>query len=87
MSKKETYRADREKSELLSPSKGQLRYVREYAAQVLAQAQNMEMLSALAHEGLIPAEQAQELINFQRDSLLRDLHYLTVYVKPKEENK
>ncbi|WCK57426.1 hypothetical protein PP175_25500 (plasmid) [Aneurinibacillus sp. Ricciae_BoGa-3] len=77
---RETGKKQQEIDNLLSPSKGQIPYIKDYAKALLENATHIDMASALAHEKVISFEQAQQIINFQKQEMIRKMEYLKQYL-------
>jgi len=76
----------RRQDQKLHPTKGQLRYVVDYARLINAHAQRIEVFSEMAHaqSGLLTFAQAQELINYQITGMQEAIKYLSEYIKQDE---
>ena len=72
---------------LLSPSRGQIRYIKDYSKSIAERGAQIATFSEMAHAQIISFEKAQELIDFQRKELLRDLKYMQVYLEDTEEDE
>jgi hypothetical protein len=70
----------------LSPSRGKMRYIKDYSRDIVEKADYIEFTSALAHEGKITFEEAQKIIDWQQEQLEEDIKYLQGYLK-RDDNR
>lgn len=75
---------EREISNILSPNKGEIRYIVDYAKSILEKAINIEMASSLGHEKVIDFEKSQQIIDWQKEQLERDIKYLQLMLSSEE---
>lgn len=77
----------RKKDQSLHPSKGQMRYVVDFAKSLVYYAHRVELLSDLAHQGKLPFEEAQQYIDYQIKNMEQDIKYLLAYIQKDEEEE
>lgn len=71
----------------LSPSKGEMQYVMGFARAIAEKANYIQFTSAMAHEGIIAFEEAQKIIDWQKEQLKQDMKYLQRYLGEEDEGK
>lgn len=74
----------REENNKLIPSKMQIKYLEDYSKLILTKINNISFTSALAHEGVINFEEAQEIIDWQRKQIEEDICFLQGYLYPEK---
>ena len=75
-----SFEKQREKDMLLSPNKGEMRYIADIARSMDKTAQLMDNASEMAHQGLIEFELAQKIMDVQKDKIKRDMKMLQQYL-------
>lgn len=71
----------REIDEKLTPSKGQMRYVTDFARNIDKVAQLMNNASEMAHQSIIDFDIAQKIMDTQKKNILKDIEYLKSYLE------
>jgi hypothetical protein len=71
---------DKEIDNMLTPSKGEIRYIIDNARSILEKATHIEMACLLAHEKVITFEQAQKIMDWQKEQLQRDIKHIQMYL-------
>ena len=74
------FEKQREKDAMLSPNKGEMRYIADIARSMDKTAQLMDNASEMAHQGLIEFELAQRIMDVQKDKIKRDMKMLETYL-------
>jgi hypothetical protein len=77
----------REQDNLLSPSRPQIKYIKDYTKGIAERGHNIELFSNLFHNDLITKDTAQRLIDNQIAWLKRDIEYLQSYIQPEEQDQ
>lgn len=77
----------RKENNKLTPSKGQIRYLVDYAKIFLEKANYIEFIFMLAHEEVISFEKAQEMIDWQREQIKMSLESFQYYLYPENLRK
>lgn len=77
----------REIDATLSPSKGEMRYVTDYARNIDKLAQLMNNASEMAHQGIIDFEMGQKIMDAQKENIKKDLKFLLVYLGDESEQE
>ncbi|KNF06956.1 hypothetical protein CLPU_49c00040 [Gottschalkia purinilytica] len=71
---------NREIDNKLSPNKTEVRYITDFAKAILENANHIEVASSLAHEETIDFEDAQEIIDYQKEQINRCIERLQNYL-------
>lgn len=72
---------EKERSEKLSPSLLEMRYVVDYGRIIYDTLQLMNNSSRMAHEGIINFETAQRIIDLKKYQLKKDIDLLSAYLE------
>lgn len=67
---------EREEDKRLSPSRSQVKYLVNYTEQIHELAKRIEVLSNLAHEGIISFEEAQKQLHWPTIQLKKNIQYV-----------
>jgi hypothetical protein len=77
----------REQDNLLSPSRPQVKYIKDYTKGIAERGHNIELFSNLFHNDLITKDTAQRLIDNQLAWLRRDIENLQGYIQLEEQDQ
>lgn len=74
------FERQREIDQKLSPSRGEINYIKSYAHSILEKVSYIEFISALAHEGVIDFDMAQKIMDWQKQQIKKDVEYFKGYL-------
>lgn len=80
-------KSEREKSNILSPNRMRIRYLSDYATEIGRCVGMINSISKLAYEDIVPFDQAQKILEYQKELLYTDLLRMATYIDISEEAK
>jgi len=81
----ENWDRQREIDNTLSPTKGEIRYIVDYAKSILEKATRIDTVSNLAHEDVLSFEKGQQIIDWQVKQLIKDIKHLTIMLEAEDK--